>query len=820
MSLFIVLADIHANEVKRLTAQSVVEAIKIDGVLSEKEWLTDDKATGFIQTEPVPGIKASFESEVYFLYDNNAVFIGARLYDAEPNKILKELSLRDKIGNADNFRVFFDTYQSGLNGFNFLLTASGVQSESIVTNNQDDFNWNAVWESAVQIDEFGWSLEIKIPYSSLRFPAAEVQEWKVQFGREIRRFRELSYWNAIDPTVNGWVQQSGIVTGLEKIKSPVRLSLMPYVSGYINTNYEPSNTTAKTTVGTAYSTGLDLKYGINDAFTLDMTLIPDFGQVISDQQILNLGPFEVFFQENRQFFTEGTELFNKGRQFYSRRIGDRPLRFNSVKSQLLAGEKIVSNPDVSQLYNATKITGRLSSGTGIGIFNAVVGEAEAIVMDVDGNTRSINTNPLTNYSAIVVDQNLANNSYVSLMNTNVSRKGDDYDANVTSAFFELKTKDQNYFIKGNGAFSQKLFIDKAVTGHTYNVSLGKISGNWTYQLGHGLETDEYDPNDLGFLINANEIYYFASGRYTQFAPKYPSWQQYRINGSITYASLYQPLSFTDVTVDLSTFLLWKSRDAVGFNTRIQPTNNFDYFEPRTKSLDKFLIIPRNISIGGFFSSDYRKPFAIDLDFNYQRFDATGRKNINFEVAPRIRFNDKFSLFTTTTVTHIFQEPGFVNKNFVVGGIEGFKGDDVLIGNRNRLIVENSITGRFIFNSVMGLNVRIRHYWDQVNYQSFGKLNEVGMLDILSGELSHVSSEIFDQNVNIFNVDLQYNWRFAPGSDVIFVWKNQIYNSDKAYQSNYFENFRGLFEAQQTNSFSIRLLYFLDYLYFFPRKENS
>ena len=284
------------NPIKTLKAYRISQEIKIDGKLSEGAWSNAEKASGFVQTEPTPGLPAMFDSETYFLYDNNAIYIGARLNDPEPDKILKELSLRDQTGNADNFSVFFDPYKSGLNGFIFLVTSSGVQYEAIVTNNEDDINWNAVWESAVSQDSEGWYVEMRIPYSSLRFPSNDSQDWHVQFGREVRRFRESSYWSPIDPTIAGWAQQSGKVTNIENIKSPVRLSLTPYLSSYLNTSFDPQNSLKKSSASTAYSAGLDLKYGLNDAFTLDMTLIPDFGQVISDKQLLNLSPFEVFFE--------------------------------------------------------------------------------------------------------------------------------------------------------------------------------------------------------------------------------------------------------------------------------------------------------------------------------------------------------------------------------------------------------------------------------------------------------------------------------------------------------------------------------------------
>ena len=565
---------------------------------------------------------------------------------------------------------------------------------------------------------------------------------------------------------------------------------------------------------------MDLKYGLNDAFTLDMTLIPDFGQVISDKQVLNLSPFEVFFEENRQFFTEGTELFNRGRLFYSRRIGGRPLHYFDAFNQLEDGETILSNPETSQLYNATKISGRTTSGTGIGGFNAIVGEEYATIRTIDGLERKIKTNPLTNYNALVVDQNLKYNSFVSLMNTNVYRIGDDYDANVTGGFFNFKTKDQKYYLSGSGVLSQKFYSGNTERGHTYNISLGKISGNWTYGAGHGVESKNYDPNDMGFLFSPNEQYYFAEGAYTQYKPKNEKLQQVKISGTSFYSRLYKPNVFTNFNIELESFMLWKSRFALGLNTRLEPVNTFDYFEPRTDDFSRFMTWPTNYTAGGFVSSDYRKPFAYDIRMSYRYFDAENRNNTNIVLAPRLRLSDRLSVFTNTSLSIINFEPGYVNKNLSDTPIDGLAADDILFGNRNRLIVDNSITTRYIFNALIGINMRIRHYWDKVRYQQFGRLDKDGFVEVIpySG-LDANGDSIFDRNVNIFNIDFQCNWRFAPGSDVIFVWKNQISNSDKQYERDYLANLGGLFESLQTNSFSVRVLYFLDYLYVFPRKES-
>lgn len=804
---------------KTILAEEITQSIKIDGILDEEIWHNIAPSTGFIQREPVPGRKASYETEVRLLYDNNAVYVGVRLHDPEPEKILKELSLRDRIANADNFFVFFDTYQSGQNGFLFSVTASGVQKESVVTNHQEDTTWDAVWESEVHIDDLGWTIEIKIPYLSLRFPDKDIQEWSIQFYREIRRFREQVYWSEVDPAIDGWVQQSGKALNIKNIKPPVRLSLVPYISGYINTSENPGS--GKTSAEPAYAAGLDLKYGINNAFTLDMTLIPDFGQVISDRQVLNLTPFEVFFEENRQFFTEGTEMFNRGDLFYSRRVGGAPVNFASAQSQLEEGETLTDNPSVSQLYNAFKISGRDSRGTGLGVFNAVVGEEYATAVDEAGQERRIKTNPLTNYSALVIDQNLKNNSFFSLINTNVLRSGEDYDANVTGAFFNMRSKDQNYYVGGSGVLSQRLFASHNDAGYNYSINGGKISGKWIYELGHSILSERYNPNDFGFLFNANQTQFFASGGYNIFKPKKEKLQLYRYRGSVNYSRLYNPSVFTNLSINLNNFYLYKSRFAFGFNMQIQPVETYDYFEPRTRDFSQFVTRPVNADVGGFISSDYRKPFALDLRINQRWFDAPGRFNTTAVIGPRFRFNDKFTLFSSLQLSFIHEEPGFVNKNWMTSRPFELSDSDVLTGLRDRIIVDNSLTFSYIFNHLMGVNMRIRHYWDKVEHSAYGVLDKKGFPDIVDYDGMNENGEsIFDRNVNIFNIDLQYNWRFAPGSDIIFVWKNEVFNNDKNFDRDYVSNLSGLFSAPQTHSISLRVLYFLDYLYLFPHKNKS
>ena len=247
---------------------------------------------------------------------------------------------------------------------------------------------------------------------------------------------------------------------------------------------------------------MDVKYGLTENFTLDATLIPDFSQVGFDDVQLNLGPFEQQFTEQRQFFTEGTELFNIGRLFYSRRIGARPIDQFEVEGNLAANEEIIDRPDKTTMLNAVKISGRTKKGLGIGFFNAFTQKAEAKIRNtVTGEVRKETIDPFTNYNIMVLDQQFNQNSSISLINTNVNRKGNFRDANATALDWPIEDKGSNYNI--DGSFKMTNISDdpnETSTGYAFDTSIGKQSGNWRGEIGYNFENKDYNPNDLGILI--------------------------------------------------------------------------------------------------------------------------------------------------------------------------------------------------------------------------------------------------------------------------------------------------------------------------------
>lgn len=801
-----VLSLMNANAQKVCQIQKSGAKIVCDGILNELQWENAGELSDFIQNNPSPGEKPSQQTHVKLLYDDQAIYVGAILHDTEAHKILKEFTIRDQSGNADRFGISFDTYADGINAFTFEVTASGIQIDQRVTNEGEDRNWDAVWESDVRITESGWIVEMVIPYNALRFPNNAIQNWKVQAYREIRRLREFSTWNEQKPEIEGEVNQYGILKGIENIKSPLRLSFTPYVSGYYDIIGRPGNLSS--IKNTSYAAGMDLKFGINDSYTLDMTLIPDFGQVISDQQVLNLTPFEVYFDENRPFFTEGLELFNKGNIFYSRRVGGTPFAFDGAVAEARnKGGKILSNPSTNRLMNVSKLSGRNASGLGFGVFNGIEAESHAVIQDEKGTTFEYLTNPLTNYSVLVADQNLKNNSNISVMNTNVLRRGAFADANVTGLFVNLRDSSQTYQIQVNPVYSRIFEKGADKTGFANYLLGGKVSGKWTYTWENSIESDNLDLNDLGFLRNPNEFGNTLQYGYNNYKPKNKNLIFYRLNHSVFLEYLYKPRLYTDFNTTFDAFVLFQNR--IGWNSSIilEPLKTRDFFEPRTNDFEYYMAWQSNVRLRQYISTDYRKKLAMDASVNHRYFFSSPWSVTDVTLAPRYRFNDHFSLSYRLNYSININEPGYFNSRNI-NFTEVNPNNLPLLGIRNRHITTSTVTGSYIVNKNLGIDCRIRHYLATVNYKNYGILNREGLVENQNKPDPSILNMIHT-NVNLFNIDLQLRWRFRPGSDLFIVWKNSISKFDRAIDTTVFENLKNTINEPQNNSISLRAIYWLD-----------
>lgn len=793
MSFWMAIASYSQREI---TASRISENIVIDGKLDDAVWANAEIATDFINWQPLAGATPSNKTEVKIVYDDRAVYIGAYMHNASRDEIKTELAERDNIGNTDWFGFVLDTYGNGNDGSEFIISATGVQFDAKVSSNGEDENWNEVWYSAVQLTDKGWYAELKIPYSAIRFPKAEDQSWRVNFMRRMAGTGEKCSFQYIDPLINGFVNQSAILKGVSNIKSPIRLSLSPYITGYTQHN-KSGGENPTTSTGYSYNGGLDLKYGINEAFTLDMTLIPDFGQVQSDDRVLNLSPFEVRYAENRAFFTEGVELFSRANLFYTRRVGGQPVGYWQASNHAHDHEEIIDNPQETQLYNATKISGRTGSGLGIGVFNAVAGSTRATLRNNQTDeVREVETGPLTNYNVVVFDKNLPNNSFVSLINTNVWRQGSEfYDANVTGTEFDLRTKNQKWGFNGSASVSQLIYAEEDdVRGLNYDLEFGKISGNWRFDVSVSGKSKNYNNNDLGYVTETN-IREYEFGTYYSVTEGWMFMDRGNFWFNTFMNTTYDKNKFSSIHFNAGFWFQTKQQWNFNMWTNYRPYTK-DFFEPRVDG--RHLYRPGFYNMGWWVGSDQRRKLRVGMNVFGLKFFEEGSGVFSFDFNPRYRFTDKFSIFLGLGTNYDYNVRGWVD----------FQDDEPIIGMRDQVTVNNSVGINYTLNSKMALNFRARHYWSNVVYNSFHSLNTDGKLG------NSPYNEFNDFSFNLFNIDLNYTWRFAPGSDIIVVWKNSIAggeNSELVDFSNrsYGDGIRSLADLPQANSISIRLVYFLN-----------
>jgi hypothetical protein len=783
---------------QQFSALRINSKITVDAKMNEEVWFASDStATDFITIRPIPALKSDHKTTVRLVYDDFALYFFVTCYDVK-DSISNVFTVRDDFNaNADIFSIYLDTYNDHQNGFYFGITSTGVQLDGKILAGDFNDQLNLVWESQVRLSDNAWLAELKIPYSALRFSKKEIQSWNINFGRQIARSREESSWVTVNPDFENYLVNSGKLEGIHNIDPPLRLSLIPYLSTYVN---QEANG-----YGSSFFGGMDVKYGINEAFTLDVTLVPDFGQVIFDNQVLNTSPFEIQFNENRQFFTEGMELFNKSGIFYSRRIGVQA-PWEVLTTNLLENEVIGGIQGMPQLYNASKLSGRTKHGLGIGVFNALSAPTVGTAFNtITNENREFLAAPLTNYNTLVLDQNLKNNSSVTLTNTNVLREGNFYDANVTAFNSNLNSKNNTFFVNGKTTVSQKYTALGNEFGYNLGLSGGKQRGNLIYSLNYFEEDDKYDPNDLGFNSVNNRRFGSAFIGYRYFKPW---WKFVRMttNLSISYNRLYRPNVYTESNLEWSAFAMTKHFDAYGVSAYTSFTEKFDYFEPRVWG--SYFVAPRWYGAGGWISTNYQKPLAVDANFYYVGFaDNPSWKYLSYMFSPRIRASNKILITLNWSLEDQRNDRGYaIQFGTPVDTISG-----ILFGERNRMNLTQYLEFNYTLTNRMNIALRTRHYWSVLTYNQFFTLNEDGSLSPNSTQgLASDGTSAYDLNYNAFTVDCAYRWVFKQGSELSFVWKSSIFTSVKDINPGYFQNMNDLFNAGlSSNSFSIKLLYWLD-----------
>lgn len=779
---FMLLPFVALAQKKTANALRTAESIMIDGKLDEAVWQQALPATGFVMFEPDNGKPATDDrkTEVRVLYNDDGVYFGAILYD-DPGLILKEISLRDDFKTADHFGVFINGFNDGQQDFRFIVSAAGTQMDCLATQGGEDYSWDAIWHSEVQMTDFGWVVEMKIPYAALRFAKADEQFWGLNFYREVRRDRQKYSWNPIDRNIGSTVVQTGLLQGITNIEPPTRLFFIPYSSLYVTDSRQQGT-------DTQFKIGLDLKYGINDAFTLDAILVPDFGQAAFDEVVLNLGPFEQQFNENRPFFTEGTDIFNKGDLLYTRRIGGRP----TGGVTLAENEEVAEMPRTVNLINAIKLSGRTADGLGVGVMNVITEKTFAKVRNTTtGNIREEMVEPLVNYNVTVLDQRFRKNSSVSFVNTNVTRNGHFRDANVSALVYDLNTRDNGYRLSGDFKFSHINDLDDK-SGYSSYINVAKTKGKFRYALSNYYISKDYDINDLGIIFQTNYHTLHASGSYRILNPT-KLFNTFQLNTGYYNEWHNDTGKLQSSRIDLSVSSNTRSNDYIGYGVEINPFHTYDYYEPRVDG--RFVQNPKSIYSFIYFSSNYNRKFAIDIQPEFWASSDKGRKFYGLFVSPRYRFNNKLLMIYSFNYGLDTSQLGWV----------AFDGNDVVFTRRDRNTYTNSLSGKYSVNNKMTINLTARHYYTYGENLQFLTLQ---------GDGSVAENTNFNENkdftYNNWNFDLSYTWWFAPGSQLSVLYRNNAATDAAFVNRNYSENFTDLFKNNLNNIFSISLRYFIDY----------
>ena len=392
-------ASVTVSAEEGLTASRIDDPPRIDGRLDDLSWQGAEVAHGFVQQSPTPGAAASEESRVRILVGERALYVGARLDDRSGDDITARLARRDEAVVSDWFYVYLDSYRDRRTAFAFGVSAAGAQRDLRVSDDRrQDAGWDAVWESAVSRDHGGWSVEMRIPLSQLRFNAGNEQSsWGLNFRRDIARKSEVSHWAAVPPGADRFVSVFSELRGLTGIEPRRRIEVLPHTVARLTRAPGNNEDPFFRRNATFSSVGANLRMGLGSSLTLSAAINPDFGQVEADPATVNLTAFETFQQERRPFFVEGSEIFNTSFPFwppffYSRRIGRAPQGFGSSEAVFQ------DRPSATTILGAVKLSGKTDGGWSIGLLDAVTGAERSRFVDDSGTFGRSVVEPRTNYS--------------------------------------------------------------------------------------------------------------------------------------------------------------------------------------------------------------------------------------------------------------------------------------------------------------------------------------------------------------------------------------------------------------------------------------
>lgn len=838
--------------------------INIDGNFNETQWQTAHWENQFIQHEPKEGRPPYQQTEFALLYDANNLYVAIRALDKNPDSISTRLSRRDEI-EGDLVGIFFDSYHDLRTGFGFIVSAAGVRSDVIQSNDgeSEDGTWDPIWFTKTRITEQGWNAEMKIPLTQLRFEEGEEQLWGMQVLRFIFRKEELSAWQPMKREISGFISQFGTLSGIKNIKPKNSLNVMPYVVARTERfEKELENPFRNSGKNNGYDVGLDAKIGLTNYLTLDLSINPDFGQVEADPSEVNLSTYETFFEEKRPFFIEGKNILTYKMQFgdgdlaannlfYSRRIGRRPQYFPDLNDN-----EYVKTPDFTKILGAVKISGKTKNGWSVGILESVTARENAEIKSIS-NSRNQSVEPLSNYFVSRIQKDFNNgNTYLGGMITAVNRKIEENHLEFLhkSAYsggidFVHKWDNKNwlldaglFFSQVNGseeaiAYTQKSYIRTfhrpnadylnfdekrtSLAGHGGKFTVAKVGGKFKVGSIFSWKSPGLEVNDIGYAQQVDNIMQVLWAGYRFYEPfsifrnaslNFNQWNMFDFGGT-----LFSPGGNLNGHAQFKNY--WNGFASFNVNGR-QIVHSALRGGPSLKSPGS-----KNFYMG--FTSNQQKKLTINFEnrwmfSNEKDFEQMQNFSIGIGYRPintlRVEISPGFSDYTDKLM-YVTQLDYQNHKEYIFAKIE-----------RHTL----TMSFRVNYNITPDLTIQ---YWGQPfvatgKYDEFKRITN-SMADDLYDRfhLFQQGSEIIphymsgnynldfnadgnsdyvlenpDFNVKEFLSNLVLRWEYHPGSTLFLVWSQTRNGYDNYGDFEFSRDLENLFDVKAKNIFLLKFSY--------------
>jgi hypothetical protein len=795
----------------------------IDGIINAGEWPDAGWESGFVQQKPLEGKPESQQTSFKIMYDNDHIYVAFKVQEKEPEKINRRLSRRDEM-DGDIVGIQIDSYYDKTTAFFFWVTAAGVKIDGVIVDgtNGEDMSWDAVWTGRTAFDSLGWTAEMRIPFSQLRFSHAETHTWGLQVIRYIQRHDEVDLWQPIPRDASTWVSRFGTLEGLRGIEPKRQIELMPYMVASTERYKAENGNPFRAGKSSGLSAGLDGKVGITNNMILDFTINPDFGQVEADPSEVNLTAYESYFEEKRPFFVEGRNILSFGvtpgdnesssdNLFYSRRIGRSPHRD-------LSDYDYSDCPSSTTILGAFKLTGKTKNGWSVGVLESVTSRERAEVIFSE-NREKIDVEPWTNYFIgrlqkdvnkgttkfggmfTAVNRNLADaamnnlhkSAYTGGLDFNHTWKDRTYYLNIkgmfshvlgdTSAIKETQESSARYFQRPDASYVNYDPTRKSLSGHAGIVEFGKGgNGNWRYTTWINWRSPGFEINDAGFQRRSDDIFQVI-------------WVGYRY---------YKPFGiFKEISLNFNQWSGWDfgmhnrySGTNINANTRFK--NQWSYsigvnrdFDQRSNFLLRggpSILLPGGNNLWTSLSTDNSK--KINAGISYSMFDGDDENSKYRNMRLRLTWAPANALNISMTP---FYSSGKTRLQYVQTST--MQGDDRFVF---ASIDQETFGLQFRLNVGITPDLTIQYYGQP--YMSAGKYTDFKMItDPKAAKFTDRFSYYADNQIRfndedeVYNIDEDVNgttdysfdkpdfnayyfisnlvirWEYLPGSSVYLVW---------------------------------------------------